>query len=48
MPSQYLENHGKELEALATHYEKFHTEPRLLYRAKCIRALIKQEALKTE
>mgnify|MGYP006929355884 CR=1 FL=1 len=47
MTSQYLENHKKELEALAAHYEK-HGTPAFLYRAKCIRDLIKQENLKKE
>ena len=48
MTSQYLEAHKKELEAIADHYESKHTEPHLLYRARCIRDLIKRENLKID
>ncbi len=48
MTSQYLENHKKELEAIAEHCEKVHNNPAYRYRAKCIRDLIKSENLKRE
>lgn len=47
MTSQYLENHRKELEALAKHYES-HNKSYFDIRAKAIRDLIKRESLKIE
>lgn len=47
MTSQYLENHKEELEKIAADYETSN-KPSILYRAKCIRDLIRRENLKIE
>lgn len=47
MTTQYLENHKKELEAIAAHYES-HDTPVFKYRAERIRALIQSENIKND